>query len=318
MKNLFLLFFYGFFGLIHGQQLIVESISLTNNEIQLPGELTLPKTAKKTPLVIFVHGSGNVDRNGNQEPVIKANYIKLLADSLNKKSIAFYRFDKRTSVKENRSKLGYIQFEDFVSDVKQVIEHFKKDDRFSGIHLIGHSQGSLVAMLASDSNVKSFVSLAGPGESIQKSIVRQISAQNTELGKAAKLHMDELMETDTIQNVSPLLFQIFAPQNQKFLKSWMAYDPAEEIKSLKKPVLIVQGEMDSQISLHDANLLMSACSKINSGFGAPASLLKIPDMNHILKSVSNEIENQASYYDPSFELSSKLIDGLTNFIHSNG
>lgn len=301
-----------------GQNIISEEIAMTNGEINIPGELTMPKTVEKVPLVIFVHGSGNVDRNGNQAPVIKANYIKLLADRLNYRGIAFYRYDKRTSIKENLSKLSNIRFEDLVTDVQVIIEHFKYDNRFSGIHLIGHSQGSLVGMLATDQDVKSYISLAGPGETIRETIVRQVSVQNKELGNAAKAHLKELKETDTIKNVSPFLMQLFAPQNQKFIKSWMAYNPSEEIKKLKLPLLIIQGAMDSQVTLEDANHIYSASYEATKDIGITPSLIIIEDMNHVLKTVKNQIENQSSYFDPDYPISEQLVEELVYFINTNG
>ena len=191
MKKLLLIFiFLPIF--IFGQEIISEEVDLKNGEISLPGTLSYTKSKEKIPLVIFVHGSGNVDRNGNQLPMIKANYIAQLADSLNKKGIALYRYDKRTAVKENLDKLEGIRFEDFVADVQKAISNFSEDSRFNGIHLIGHSQGSLVAMLAANDEVKSYTSLAGPAEPISKTLVKQISAQNVELGEAAKAHLMSL------------------------------------------------------------------------------------------------------------------------------
>jgi fermentation-respiration switch protein FrsA (DUF1100 family) len=169
-------------------------------------------------------------------------------------------------------------------------------------------------MLAADNNVKSYISLAGPGESVDKTLVTQISKQNPQLGEIAKQHIKELKETDTILTVNPFLVQLFAPQNQKFLRSWMSLDPAEEIKELKKPILIVQGERDLQVSTADANNLISACAVSEAGFGAPAELVLIGQMNHVLKTVDNQNENQQSYTSPDFPLSSKLVETITNFI----
>lgn len=302
----------------YSQEMITEEIAMTNGEIKIPGTLSYPKSEERLPLVIFVHGSGNINRNGNQEPIIKANYIKQLADSLNTNGIAFYRYDKRSSIKENLPLLKGILFNDLVDDVQLAIESFAKDPRFSGIHLIGHSQGSLVAMLATNNKVKSYTSLAGPGESISKIIVKQLQKQNDDLAKAAETHLVELMETDTIQEVNPFLMQLFAPQNQKFIKSWMVYNPVDEIKKVKKPIFILHGSADLQITEDDASKLASAVSLVNASFKPSTHLLVIENMNHVLKTVANMTENQASYYDPDFPLSSELIDALVNFIRQNG
>jgi fermentation-respiration switch protein FrsA (DUF1100 family) len=316
MKKLSLLFvILPFF--VQTQEIVVEEVNLKNGEVSLPGTLSYPDLGKKTPLLIFVHGSGNVDRNGNQGALAKANYIKQLADSLNKNDIAFYRFDKRTSNPSNFKFLKDISFQDFVSDISLVINHFKNDARFKSIHLIGHSQGSLVSMLAIDENIKSYISLAGPSSSIDKVITKQIKSQNEELGKITRKHFDELAATDTILSVNPLLTSIFLPQNQKFFKSWMGFSPTDEIKKVKKPILIIQGEEDTQVDVTDANSLMRACTEANSGFGAPAQLVLIKNMNHVLKTIESKEQNIQSYTSPDFPLSEKLVESIVTFILKN-
>ena len=144
MKKVIFLGLLVLFSKTISQEIKTEQVFLKNGAIQLPGELTYPDANAAMPLVLFIHGSGNVDRNGNQEPIIKANYIKQLAEGLNAKGVAFYRYDKRTATKENLSLLKNVVFEDLVADAKIAINHLATDQRFSSIHLIGHSQGSLV------------------------------------------------------------------------------------------------------------------------------------------------------------------------------
>ncbi|MBU2998072.1 alpha/beta hydrolase [Cellulophaga baltica] len=288
-------------------QIIKEEINLTNNKISIPGTLSYSKIDKKQPLVIFIHGSGNIDRNGNQKGTpIQINYIKALADSLNNQSIAFYRYDKRTSIPQNLDQLKDITIDDFVQDAKVVIHYFKSDDRFSGIHLIGHSQGSLVAMLAAKNDVKSYISMAGAGETFDKIVVQQISAQNPELGNIAKDHFIELMEKDSIAAVNPMLQAIFAPQNRSFVKHWVAINPEKEIKKLNIPILILNGDADTQVTVSNAEKLKTACSK--------AKLEIIPKMNHLMKEVNSLTENQQAYIDAKYPISPKMLETLIEFI----
>ncbi len=291
------------------QEIQEEEIQLFNGVIELPGTLTYPKVDKKLPLALFVHGSGNVDRNGNQGAFIKANYIKLLADSLNQQGIAFYRFDKRTSNPTNFAHLANTSFYDLVADVAIAIQHFKQDTRFNSIHLIGHSQGSLIAMLNAKEGIASYISLAGPGQSFDQALIGQLTQQNEELGKVATDHIAELKKKDTILKVNPNLIQLFAPQNQKFLKEWMLIDPAETLKTLEIPILILQGDSDLQLTLKDANNLKDANPK--------AQMEVIPQMNHVLKTVKTLQENQESYVKPEYPLSSILVRSLTQFIPSH-
>ena len=282
-----------------------EEILLKNESIELPG--TLSYTQKDSPLIIWVHGSGNVDRNGNQQPMIKANYIKQFRDSINKKGIAFYSFDKRTANKKNMpSLIKGVKFIDYVSDVQKAITHFKKDTRFTKIILLGHSQGSLVAMLASK-NVDQFISVAGPSMSADKVIIKQIQEKAPFLDSITKAHFNELSETGEIKEVNPMLVSIFAKQNQSFLSSWIQYNPSEEIKKLTIPTLIINGDSDLQVKVKDAELLHEA--------NPNATLIIIKKMNHVLKEVNSNSENQSSYLKASFPLSKKLTETIVNFVN---
>ncbi len=293
------------------QEIVSENLHLYNDSIYLPGILSYPKLSGKLPLAIFIHGSGNGDRDGNQGTLVKSDHIKQLADSLNSHGIAFYRYDKRSATVENLNhfKMETFRIGDLANDADIAIQKFSKDTRFASLHLIGHSQGSLVGMLAVSEAIDSYISLAGPGTSIDKTMIRQLTAQNEDMGKVAAAYFKELKETDTIQNVNPFLLSIFAPMNQKYLKDWASLNPSEKIKELNIPTLIINGDADSQITIEDANLLSKS--------KPDAKLSIIKKMNHLLKTVTNYAENQRSYSDPSFPISADLIEVISEFIKTN-
>ena len=172
-------------------------------------------------------------------------------------------------------------------------------------------------MLAADENIKSYISIAGPGESIDKTLVTQISKQNSQIGEVAKQHVEELKETDTILSVNPFLIQLFAPQNQKFLKSWIQLNPIEEIKKIEIPTLIVQGGSDLQVTKEDASKLANARNTAIMKSEDKITVTLIQNMNHVLKTVKNSIENQNSYTSPDFPLSKKLVESISEFIFKN-
>jgi len=277
-----------------------EEIMINNLVIQLPGTLTY--TLEKQPLLIWVHGSGGVNRDGNQP-----QYIKQFRDAINKENMAFFSYDKRTA---NPNNVRFIQedgiyFSDFVSDIKEVIHHFKNDKRFSKIILIGHSQGSLIAMLALD-NIDKYISLAGAGETIDKTLVRQITKQSHEFGKLTEQYINELMTTGEIKEVNPNLMSLFAKQNQPFIKSWITVNPIEEIKKVAIPTLIINGDKDFQVLINDAENLHKA--------KPDAELVIIKNMNHVLKHIEKDEDNMKSYMSSDFKISEELITTIVEFV----
>jgi hypothetical protein len=279
-----------------------------NDSIRLPGTLTYNADANQQPLVIFVVGSGNPDRNGNQIQFgVKADYIKQLAEEMSSNDIAFFRYDKRNVTKENIPMLlKSFVFQDLVDDVTAVINHFKEDQRFSSITLIGHSQGSLVAMLAANEHIDKYVSLAGAGEPVGNTIVKQYAAQDAALSEIARQHIDELNSTGTIKEVNPSLAILFQPLNYAFLKDYLVIDPTEKIKNLSIPVLIINGNKDLQVKEEDAKNLHLA--------KPDSKMILIDKMNHVLKTIEKDEDNISSYYSPDFQLSKELVEVITGFI----
>lgn len=272
------------------------------------GTLWLPDQVVQPPLVIMLTGSGPNDRDGNS-PMTRNDSHKQLAQALLDNQIATYRYDKRivTQIKNNDIDPDLI-FDDFVQDARDVVSYFANDQRFSKLIIAGHSQGSLVGMLAVNNHVDGFISLAGAGEVIDHVIIKQIAAQSPGLDQIARDTFNQMRSQDSlVSKVNPYLESIQGKHIQPFMKSWMSYDPSQVIAQLDIPTLIINGDRDNQVPIEQAQMLDAAA--VNS------KLVIINDMNHVLKKVSkDDLEAAKSYNDPSFAIHPELIASLTSFI----
>jgi pimeloyl-ACP methyl ester carboxylesterase len=276
------------------------------------GTMTLPDKKGKLPLVIFISGSGPTDRDGNN-PLIqgKNNCFLQLSDALAKKGIASFRFDKRGVGQSKKAGLkeSDLRFEDYVKDVESWIGMFHKDERISKIIIAGHSEGSLIGMLAALNKADKFISISGPGYAIDETLKRQLKNQLTDsLKNQAFMDIDSLKAGYTVKKFPLQLFSLFRPSVQPYLISWMRYDPCVEIGKLNIPVMIVQGDNDIQVLKEDADRLFS-CKP-------DAKFLIIKKMNHVLKEVpkTNQSEHIKTYGDPSLKVSRRLIREMIHFI----
>jgi len=59
--------------------------------------------------------------------------------------------------------------------------------------------------------------------------------------------MAQYLRGETPTDVPPMLAMLFVPVNQNFMKSLAGFDPVAAIKSVRQPVLIVQGGRDLQV-----------------------------------------------------------------------
>jgi uncharacterized protein len=276
----------------------------------ISGTLTLPDKPKRTPLVIIVAGSGPTDRDCNSTLGYRTNAYRMLAEDLALCAISTLRFDKRGIGKSMHAmnKEVDLRFENYVYDVVAWVNMLKQDKRFSKIILLGHSEGSLIAMLAAEQvGIASFISLAGVGRPADQILQEQLKSLPAPLLDESNAIMDSLRSGKTVSKINPSLFSIYRPSVQPYMISWMKYDPSLEIRKLRIPVLIIQGTNDIQVPVEDARLLAAA--------KPDARLLLIDNMNHVLKEADGDRQkNLATYNMPDLPLKAGLVDQIAEFV----
>lgn len=274
------------------------------------GTLYLPGGDGKYPLVILHAGSGPTDQNGNQ-PNLENNSLKFLAEDLAQHQIAVFTYNKRlfSLVKEENFDEKILSFDDLVEDAVDVIAFFKKDERFSLVATAGHSEGSLICMLATGkAKADAFISIAGAGQAADKIIENQIAAQAPVLLEDTKKALAVLKKGDTLETVNPWLMNLFRPSVQPYMISWLKYIPEEEIRHLNVPILILNGTKDMQVGVEEAELLKIAKQD--------AELVLVENMNHVLKVIiGGEKENWASYSYSKLPVAPELVNAIVQFIN---
>ncbi len=271
------------------------------------------KKFTKIPLVIIINGSGPTDRDGNSILIPgKNNSFVQLADSLLDQGIATYRYDKLGIGASQMSKTeDELRFEDNVKVVKAAVSKMKELG-FKNIYLLGHSEGSLVGILASaQTPVEGLISIAGASENAFETIKVQLQQNLPEaMAQSATLKLDSVKQGFTITSYDPSLAALLRPSVQPYLQSYFKYTPTEEIAKLDKPVLILHGGQDLQVEEENARALQQA---------KPEATLHIyPSMNHVLKKVDESREqNIAAYRDPDFPLEKDLASDIAEWIGKN-
>lgn len=279
----------------------------------LKGTLFTPNDVNRPTVVLIIAGSGPTDRDGNS-PLLagKNNSLLQLADSLAARGIASLRYDKRGVAKSQIKgfKEEQMLFTDGVSDAQGWVQ-WLREKGFRKIYIAGHSEGSLIGLIAAQSEkIKGFISIAGVGRPIDLVLREQLAAGAgpDSLKLLANRYLDTLMSGQRIAKPNPLLFSLFRPSVQPYMISWLRYDPQQLIRSLSLPVLIMQGTNDIQVKETDAELLARA--------NPDAKLVIIENMNHVLKEVksSAKADNMASYSNPGLPVMTQLVNAIDQFV----
>ncbi len=293
----------------------VQSESVEVDGGAFVGTLQTPDGCGPHPLVLIYPGSGPTDMNGNDTAAgVQTNAYEDLAAALAANGIASVRYDKRcvgASVCGITDEATFT-FDDDVADGLLWAQKYVHDPRFTGLTLAGHSEGSLWALLIAEQvPAAAVISLDGPGRPIGEVLSEQLGNQLTsdpQLLMQANQILASLEGGMTVADVPPELASVLGPAVQPYIISWMKYDPAKEIAKLTQPILVVQGDTDTEVDVGDAELLVAA--------NPYANLLLIDGMCHVLKDATTAVASQnEAYTDPSLPLDAKLASGVSSFVN---
>jgi uncharacterized protein len=263
-------------------------------------------------VALIIAGSGPTDRNGNSVGAPGTNdAYRMLAEALAQRGIASVRYDKR-GVAASGAAAGSeteLRFETYVQDAAAWLRLLRMDPRFSAVSVIGHSEGSLVGMLAArEAGADAFISLAGIARRASDILRDQLRPSlPPALLQANEQILQRLERGEQTDSVPTELAALYRPSVQPYVISWFRYVPGEEIARLSIPTLIVQGSTDIQVGVAEAEELARR---------SPSARLEIVEgMNHVLKRVSGGLaEQRPAYFDPSLPIMEELVEVTAGFI----
>lgn len=240
-----------------------EPVTVRDGNWELPGTLSRPTGAGPVPAVVLVHGSGPNDR----DETIGANKpFRDLAWGLASRGIAVLRYDKRTLVYgAEMAKAGSITVQnetiDDVLAAVRLLQHTPGIDP-ARIVVLGHSLGgTLVPRIATqDSAIAGFVIMAGATRQIQDLMVEQVAYIDSihgDTSDAARAQLEQLRaQVARINALTPAV--VAGAPDEKILGApvsyWLdlrGYHPEEVAKQVHRPMLILQGGRDYQVTRVD-------------------------------------------------------------------
>jgi pimeloyl-ACP methyl ester carboxylesterase len=292
------------------------AIAMTIDGPKGPIEGAFVDAGKGAPVLVIIPGSGPTNRDGNNPLGVKAAPYRLLAEALGAKGVSTLRADKRgmfgskTAIPDPNA----VTLADYAADAHNWARTLRQKTGARCVWLLGHSEGSLVALKAAQQPVGlcGIILASAPGRKLGDVLREQLHSNPANapllpvaLPALASLEAGKSVDTSTMP--APLL-KLFAPQVQPFLMDLLGQNPAAEVAATSLPVLIVQGTKDLQVSTVDAEALHRAQPK--------AELHLIPNMNHVLKDVAGDdrAANMASYADPSLPVDATLVDDIATFV----
>jgi dipeptidyl aminopeptidase/acylaminoacyl peptidase len=292
----------------------------------LNGILTIPnQTNGPTPAVVLVHGSGPSDMDqkiGENAP------FKDLAEGLSEKGIAVIRYDKRTFVygKEMRNDPGVSVKVETIEDAIRAADFLRKDVRIDAkkIFIIGHSMGGMLAprIDAEGGDFAGIIIMAGSPRKLEELIMDQndqvLNSLNRFLKMIAKKQIASLSSKfDNIYNLSDDEAKSTAVLGKYirayYLKEMGEHPSVDYLNGLDKPVFILQGEKDFQVSIEKD---FNGYKKL-LGDRPNVTFKLYPNLNHLfMPSVYGDILKAKKEYKVAQHIDRQVIYDIADWILS--
>ncbi len=328
----------------------IEEVVFRNEKdnINLAGTLTIPDKPGNYPVVIMVTGSGPQDRD---ESLLNHKPFWVIADDLSRNGIAVLRYDDRGAGK-SEGEFSKSTTNDFVADANSAVEFIKTREEFknSKIGIIGHSEGGLIAPLASVENkdIDFIVLIAGPalpGDEILRlqsrliakaegaddaTIERDVafsssiyevlksetdtSVISAEITRLFKNYYDSLSDEEKQKSGSYdiLLAANLQMVNSPWFRNFVTYDPRPTLEKVTIPTLAIYGEKDLQVPAKENKSEMEKALKNNGN--KETKVMELPGMNHLFQHAVTGSPTEYAKIEETF--SPETIKIIREWIHS--
>lgn len=305
-----------------------EQVQAPANGFNLAGTISRPASisttsaaAARNPAVILVGGSGPLDRD---ETVAGIPVFGQLAGALADAGFTVLRYDKR-GVGQSGGRNEAANLTDYADDLRAAVRFMsgRKDVDPKRIAVVGHSEGGAAALVdaANDRRVAAVVLMGAPGHPGADLILAQQkrALDRSSLSDADKQGRVDLQKRIHAAVISGKGWETLPPElrrqvdNPEFL-SILTFDPANVIPKVRQPILIVQGELDTQVEPSNADRLESLARSRKRQ--APVEVVKIPGVNHLfVPATTGEVAEYATL--PDKQIAPALASAIASWLQKS-
>lgn len=297
-----------------------KDFTVGSGEWRLPGTLTLPasKSPEPFPAVVLVHGSGPNDRD---ETVGASKPFRDLAWGLATKGVAVLRYEKRTKEYATRfitEKLTITPREETIDDAVTAVNQLRQTEGINPkrVFVLGHSFGATVAPRIGQAapETRGLIIMAGATRPIEDMIVEQtryilsingeLSAQDREKLRDLETKVAEIKKL-TSADTNSLAILLGAPP--AYWLDLRSHDPVAEAKTLKQPLLILQGGRDYQVSpaqFEDWKKGLEGSTNV--------TFKLYPALNHLF--IAGQGKSTPQEYDKGGYVAEEVVSDIANWV----
>ncbi len=265
-----------------------EPVRIPSVGFNLAASLAKPAGATAPlPAIVLIGGSGSNDRDATAYGI---PVIGQIAGALVDAGFLVVRYDKR-GVGQSGGRAEGTTIGDYVEDARAAVQWLskRKDVDKRRIGVVGHSEGAWVALAlaAKEKKVGGVAVIAAPSTTGAEVVMEQQRrvldrAKTPDAERQSKVELQTRINAavlgkgtwdtvpETLRNVA----------DTPWFLSYLSFDPAKIIKDVRQPMLIVHGELDSQVPPHHADKLAELARARKRKVAV--DVVKVTGVNHLL------------------------------------
>jgi len=301
-----------------------EDVRIQSTGFSLAGTISKPAATppgQRLPAVILAPGSGPTDRD---ETVAGIPIFGQLAAALADAGFLVVRYDKR-GVSQSGGRTEASTLSDYAEDVRAIVRFLtkRKDVDSKRVAVVGHSEGGLVGLLAAsrDKKITALVLVATPattgGELVleqQRHLLDRMKLPEAE--QQAKIELQKKIQAAVAagKGWEGIPADVRRQADTPWFQSFLAFDPAKVMPKVRQPILIVQGDLDTQVApLHAQRLVELSRGRKRGG---AAKVITVPGVNHLLvQAETGEVDEYGSLKDKT--LSAKVVEAIVSWLKTS-
>jgi fermentation-respiration switch protein FrsA (DUF1100 family) len=296
-----------------------KKTTIGSGEWELPGILTLPQGEGPFPAAVLVHGSGPQDRNQTIGP---NRPFSDLAGGLAGRGIAVLRYDKRTKVHPQKCVAmanSFTVWEETIEDALLAAQVLKRTPKINSkrIYIIGHSLGGMLIPRLSthDKELAGFVVMAGPARPIEDGILEQMEylymfddiLTEEEKAQLNRLQVQAGRVKEPALSPSTPSADLLLELPANYWLDIRGYSPPEAAREMIRPMLVLQGERDYQVTMTDFVMWKRILAERQN-----VRFISYPELNHLF--IAGEGKSSPDEYRQAGHVDVQVINDISGWI----
>jgi uncharacterized protein len=266
------------------------------------------------PAVVLVHGSGPNDRD---ETVEAAKPFRDLAWGLASRGIAVLRYEKRTRQHGARlaSAPNFTVREETVDDAVAAAALLRGSEGVdpARVYVLGHSLGAMVVprIGGQDLKIAGFIVMAGAARPLEDLILEQvtyIASLDGTVSEEEKKQIEGLrQEVAKVKALQPGASGTALGAPASYWLDLKGYKPPEAATALGRPLLVLQGERDYQVTLDNFEAWKKAL-----GDRKDVTFKSYPRLNHLF--IEGEGKSGPAEYQKPGHVAEAVVADIAGWI----